>query len=274
MKSILENDLQTGNLIVSRSNMDVYNNGYAWTVTFVGQTGNVNLMESDGTSLLGKNASVRIDFVYPSPPTLRGKTHIFQYNKLLKQYVEQLFTVPFSYQPMDRCGWSVAVTDTAALVGCPNRDTIVPQRNSGSAIVYDLNLLNVRFSIWQVGQSYVVNEGQNVSIVIEREDGVVPSDSSFFIQTIDRNANSSIQTSLRNLYGVNAGFMSSKYAQTVADVIKFSGTALGRSQFYGTPSHQESVWVDGMYDYRAISDYVPIYKPKSFLAENINQNEY
>lgn len=274
MKSILENDLQTGDLLVSRSNIDVYNNGYAWTITFVGKTQQINIMDSDATSLLGKNASVQISFIYPSPPTLRGKTHIFQYSYLLKQYVEQLFAVPFSYQPMDRCGWSVAITDTVALVGCPNRDTIVPERNSGSAAVYDLNLLDVRFSIWQVGQGYIVNEGQNVSIVIEREDGVVPSDSSFFIQSIERNANASMQSILKNLYGITSGFMSTKYAQTIADVTQYAGTAVGRSQFYGTHSHQESVWVDGMYDYRAISDYVPMYKPKAFLAEDINQKEY
>jgi len=273
MKIILENDLQTGTLIVSRSDADVYNNGYAWTITFVGQTSQVNIMDSDTTSLLGKNASVQIRFINPSPPTLRGKTHIFQYSSIVKQYVEQLFAIPFSYQPMDRCGWSTAITPTVVIVGCPNRDTIVPERNSGAAIVYDLNLLNMRFSIWKVGESYIVSEGKNVSIVIEREDGVVPSDSSFFLQTIDRNAGSSMQKLLQNLYGVGDGFLSTQYAQTVADVTKFSGSAVARSQFYGTTSHEESVWIDGMYDYRGISDYVPIYKPKSFLAENQMQNE-
>lgn len=274
MKIILENDLHTGTLIVSRSNVDVYNNGYAWTITFVDQTNQVNIMDSDTTSLLGKNASVQIRFINTSPPTLRGKTHVFQYSNVVNQYVEQLFAIPFSYQPMDRCGWSTAITASVVIVGCPNRDTIVPQRNSGAAIVYDLNLLNMRFSIWKVGESYIVSEGKNVSIVIEREDAVIPSDSSFFLQTIDRNAGSSMQKLLQNLYGVGDGFLSTQYAQTVADVTKFSGSAVARSQFYGTTSHEESVWIDGMYDYRGISDYVPIYKPKSFLAENQIQYEY
>jgi hypothetical protein len=36
---ILEADLGTGDVLVSKSSKDIYDGGYVWTVTFIGQSG-------------------------------------------------------------------------------------------------------------------------------------------------------------------------------------------------------------------------------------------
>jgi hypothetical protein len=79
MKIILEEDLKTGDLIVSRSKVDVYNRGYAWRVTFIGlATTTVSLMEGDAHTLTGTNARVEVTFINEAPPEVRGLSHIFQ----------------------------------------------------------------------------------------------------------------------------------------------------------------------------------------------------
>ena len=55
LKEILEEDLSVGSVFVSRSNVDVYDGGYEWLVTFQGLPGSrhVPLFTSDTTKLVG-----------------------------------------------------------------------------------------------------------------------------------------------------------------------------------------------------------------------------
>jgi hypothetical protein len=91
MKAILEADLQKGALLVSRSNVDVFDNGYSWLITFVEQTDTVSTLFADTMLLTGTNATVEIEFVNNSPRELRGKVHVFQATSKSGLFVEQAF---------------------------------------------------------------------------------------------------------------------------------------------------------------------------------------
>jgi len=266
MKTILENDLSTGNLLVSRSDVDEYDNGYSWLITFAGQTNEVSILYADTLLLTGTNASVDIRFVNEYPAELRGNVHVFLNTG--SEFVEEFFLSPFSHQPIDRCGSAVAISGNYALVGCPNRDSSVPNFNSGAASVYYLSLLNVQFS----SPTYSIVEGNTFSMTVQRNmqttGGLV--DTLFYIETLDRNSVSA-NSFIEGLYGISSSDL--VMYQTARDLSGISGTAVGRSNYYGS-FHNESAWVDGMYDYRAISDYVPVYHPWAFLIEYENITDF
>lgn len=69
--------------------------------------------------------------------------------------------------------------------------------------------------------------------------------------TIDRNAKNEVQGSIKDIFDI----INVPEGKTVTDMIG-AGTATARSQYYGS-NETRSLWVDGMYDYRALSDYVP-----------------
>ena len=260
MVNILQNDLLTGSVLVSRSNVDVYNRGYVWSITFVDKVMDVPLLQADYSELTGTNASVVIQLINPTPPEVRSLTHIFQRANAQSPFTEEVFVFPYSHQPIDLCGYSVAISGYHVVVGCPNRDYIVPNQNSGLGLVFNTQLLNLAFS----SKQYQVNEGNPLVVEIDR---VLPmntdTDILFYVETLDRNAGLFRQKYIADLYGINSNDIT--YPLTAIDKSGTCGSAVARSQYYGS-SHNESAWVDGQYDYRAISDYVPVYVPRSFLS--------
>lgn len=114
-------------------------------------------------------------------------------------------------------------------------------------------------------------EGQPLHVTMQRTvSNQLPVDVLFYISTLDRNAMQDTQLYLQHLYGVTSG--SIPYPQTIADFVGVAGNAIARTQYYGS-IHNESVWIDGMYDYRGISDYVPIHIPQAYLVEYDSLNE-
>jgi hypothetical protein len=277
MEEILEKDLSIGRVIVSRSNVDVYCNGYQWLVTFQEQTGRVPLFEADTSNLAGTNPMVTIQYSNEHTEEVRGKAHVFtlasiESNQASEGYfVEQGFLFPYSHQSNDQCGASVAISEMFALVGCPNRDENVPNNNAGSAGVYSLNILNTAFT----SSTYEITEGETLELPVVRREGVFTtwnsSDALLYVDTLDRNSVAATQASLQNLFGLADGDI--PIMSTAVDESHTAGTAIGRSQFYGS-THNESQWVGGMYDYRGISDYVPFSSANAFLVEydNITQD--
>jgi hypothetical protein len=153
-------------------------------------------------------------------------------------------------------------------LGCPNRDTALSNQNSGAGIIYNLNLLTIGFTQPQ----YSVLEGQHVTVTVDRvASAAAIADVLFFISTSDRNAVASTQQQLQLFYGITNG--SVPYPLTMADQTGLTGLAMARTQYYGS-SHNESLWVDGMYDYHGIADYVPINNPYSFLTEYSNLTDF
>ena len=66
------------------------------------------------------------------------------------------------------------------------------------------------------------------------------------------------------MFGISTGEIPTLH--TAADESGTVGIAVGRSQYYGS-THNESQWVGSMYDYRGISDYVPVSSVQAFLFE-------
>jgi hypothetical protein len=271
---ILQADLNTGPLLVSRSNANQFDGGYVWSVTFLSMDVFANgynfvpQLSGDGTSLTGTNASLTVTFLHQSPPPLRGKTHIFQRAGAGagSLFHEQLFTSPYSYQPVDQCGYAVALrSEYYAMMGCPNRDDAIPGRNTGAALFYDISVLKLQFKSY----GYNVTEGSTLKVELEREEAIAGSadfgeDVLLYVQTLDRNAPPKQQLFVQHKFDILDSELLA--TQTILDATGLVGKADGRANYYGS-AHNESTWIYGVYDYRGISDYVPFNTAGSFLAE-------
>jgi hypothetical protein len=266
---ILEQDLKTGSLRVARSRKDG-DGGYIWQITFMSAATSLisPLAAVDETSIPGSNVNVpnvTVTVINNTPQARRGKTHVFTRESYDQDsdFEEQAFLFPFKYQRVDRCGYAVDVADDYALVGCPNRDYYHPNKNSGSAFIHKLDFLNLKYSDYQPA----VVEGEVFEFdVIKSERGTMTDDIMFYASTLDRNAGRKRQMLIGNLFGLVGYENLFPYAASYVDISGTAGTAMARSQFYGS-THNESRWVDGMYDYRGLSDYVEIDTPTAYLVE-------
>eukprot|EP01041_Mallomonas_annulata_P002557 gene2557-4990_t len=257
LQYIIQTDLLTGDVLVSRSTKGLYDNSYIWTITFVGSTANVNVLEVDPTEMTGTNVAVRVNYTNHIPLETRGKSHVFIRTSNTERFVEQVYAAPFNHQPLDRCGFSVAISGLYTVIGCPNRDTYVSNQNHGSGMVYDLNLINIQFS----KSKYYVTEGNNFYTYITRRRASI-SDVPLYMITLDRNADAIRQSYLGYLYGIIDSDLTFPYL--VTDATGLVGTAIARSQ--------HSRWIDGVYDYRGLSDYYPINQATAFLTEYTSVN--
>ena len=265
MRDMLQNDLKTGPLLVSRSAIDQYSGGYSWSVTFMNYEGEVSLFTADIMLLGGTNATVASKYLNPNPIKLRGMGHLFQRKSIDEPFIEQMFLSPYSYQPMDRCGVSVGISGKYVLMGCPNRDLRLPGQNSGAGFIFHIGLVALDFD-----RKITVKEGNIAEVeIIHDSSNIVDIDEDlfFYLATLDRNAFHSMQVFIQHVFGLPDP--TTTYPDTMLDRSLIVGKAVGRAQFYGS-SHNESSWVDGMYDYRAISDYVPI-KHEEVLLREANQ---
>lgn len=273
MQRILEEDLHTEQLIVSRDRKNLYTDGYIWVVTFLQFRGSVELFQPDIRQLTGSNPSITVKHLNVPSTRHRSKVHLFERISSSKDFVEELFLSPSKYQAADLCGHDIALSGSYALIGCPNRDQSVhPNRQSGAGFLYDLSLLQVQFTT----SSSIVLEGSNISIAMSRDPFRGPrspyigvySDVYYNIQSLDRNANYSTQFFIEDLYDIHNGSLSETFPpQTILDFSSLVGKAHARTQFYGNVTMEASVWVDGRYDYRAVGDYVPLFTSRNLLAE-------
>ena len=252
VKTALQDDLLTGEVLVSRSAVGLYDGSYVWTITFVAQTSYVPPLEVDTHELTGTDVTMIVNYTNPSPIDLRQKSHIFTRVAINTYFTEQMYASPFSHQPIDRCGWSVAVSGSYALVGCPNRDAYTSNANQGSGVIYDLGLVTLQFST----SKYDVIEGGQLKVFVTRHTSY-SDDIAFYMMTLDRNAADSMQQFLGYLYGVVPSTIS--YPSLVTDTVGLVGTAIARNQ--------STRWIDGMYDYRGISDYYPLNVATAYLSE-------
>jgi hypothetical protein len=263
MRKIIEEDLRTGRVSVSRSRVDQYNRGYSWSVTFIDLEGEVSLFEGDASELTGTNARVVTRIINQGPPAVRGKTHIFKADDINgAKFIEEAFLMPFDHQPLDRCGFSVSLTEEYAMTGCPNRDYVVPNKNTGSAMLFHTSLLNVKFE----SKALTVVEGGTLTYNVRRRNPSV-LDILFYIETFDRNHDRYMQDYVGKVFGLSENEVDK--TTTYIDATHLAGTAVARSQWYGS-LRNESIYVDGMYDYRAISDYVPLKEAIAFLNTYTN----
>jgi hypothetical protein len=266
LRRILEEDLGTGRLLVTRSPQNLYDGGYTWSITFIENwERHVPILEADTLRLTGTNASIDIDYVNPSPMPIRSLTHVFTRDSHDDFFVEKAYLSPHLYQPVDLCGYSIALFESTVVVGCPNRDVRVSQNNSGAAFAFDLSLLNFKYT----EHEYLIKEGDVLTVAVDAsfrnsivEHHMYKPDILFYFETLDRNAKSYRQNFISHLFGLNDRVL--QYPDTYVEASHLVGTAVCRTQYYGS-SHYESVWVDGVYDYMAVSDYLEINDPAVIL---------
>jgi hypothetical protein len=266
LKYILEEDLQTNKITVTRSFVDVYDGGYEWDITFLRYRRRVESFVPDTSLLTGTNATITCAVMNPTPSKIRSNVHLFQLNFSTLLYDEQLYLAPYRYQQNDLCGYSLSLSHEYAIVGCPNRDQDIPAQNSGTAMIYDLNIMNLKYE----SSNLSIVEGDDAKIKIIR-DSLSSLDNGrdilYYIQTVDRNANLSVQNFFVDRYDLDND-ASEEAVFSVLDEIGISGKALARSQSYGSDV-RTSRWVDGRYDYFAISDYEQTLQPQVLLSEEI-----
>jgi hypothetical protein len=246
LRTVIEEDLATGTVYVERTGPDIHD-GYMWLVTFKA----INIFETtfpmftcDARELSGRDPLCTVNKMNDVSKKIRSKVHLFTLESEL--WIEQAFLFPRLPQRQDLFGFSVSLDGDFAVVGSPNRESF--NINSGSAIVYDVSFADLRF----VSSRQSIFEGERVVAEVKRDTAKRP----LFIRlrTIDRNAIEKVQHYVNQLFDFRSGEIFPMELTTI-DLLE-QNTAFGRDQFYGS-EEKTSQWVDGMFDYRGISDYSP-----------------
>ena len=167
-------------------------------------------------------------------------------------WTEQAFLFPAVKQRQDLFGHTVALDGDVGAVSLPNRDAQISGVNPGAVSVFNLQFLHFK---WE-RDVYNVTEGGGVALELVREK-YLERLQVLSIESIDRNAESATQYDWSVLYNVARDNVPPLH--TVTDLAG-AGTAYARAQYYGSVENA-SVWVDSMYDYRGVSDYLPIAEP-------------
>jgi hypothetical protein len=248
LRRTLEQDLKCGSVHVTRSDSSDKCGGYTWSITFNNadtfrlQGNGIPALSCYTDKLLGTVPMCSVDVNVGIAKRLRSKAHVFT-KKSSGLWEEQAFLLPHRVQRQDWFGYSVAVNGYNGVVGAPNRDHL--NVNSGAGFVYDLRFVCVSFDSRFSSEI----EGNSIAITLHRENYLSLGPQIIRLKTISRNAEDEVQAYLNNLYSIREEeiFPSGK---TTIDLLYFS-TAFGSP--YGN-----RLWVGGMYDYRAISDYASV----------------
>ncbi|CAM9924718.1 unnamed protein product, partial [Discosporangium mesarthrocarpum] len=266
LKSILEEDFVLGvgvsELVVARSGPDVDTGGYQYSIIFLEETETVPELLVDDSEVTGPNAYVSVEVLNEVPGKLRGVTHVFARQvpgDVESTFREQCFLYPWIKQRQDLFGTTVAISGQFVAVGAPNRDTIhgsmedqnLTDINTGAVEVFNLDFLSLRFE----RLNFTVPEGEALSLDITRSYSLGTTQV-FFIKSIDRNAVQDFQDYIAAVYDLSVAYPDVPVYKTAADVVG-AGTATARSQYYGSDVNR-SLWIGGMFDYRGLSDYLPM----------------
>ncbi|KAL7469376.1 hypothetical protein ACHAXS_009639, partial [Conticribra weissflogii] len=248
LRDAIENNLHSGQVTVSRTIWSDKDEGYSWSITFDSyrpffrEESHINplICDMSATSSLSCEVILENDV----PRNIRSKAHLFDFDEVDRQWKEQSFLFPSIPQRQDTFGSTVAIDGNTVVVGAPNRESL--NINSGSAHVFDIQFLDLRFS----KDSYIVEEGDTIEIEIKRSkfDGhqLVAA------RTMDRNAEDMFQSYINQLFTLKSLDLY-PYDKTSVDILTCN-TAYGRSQYYGS-SERRSRWIDGEFDIHGINDY-------------------
>jgi hypothetical protein len=267
LKRIMMEDLGTGELIISRKGPDVHH-GYTWVVTFAEYDGNAPPLTTRG-QLTGSGVDIVADVLSVPNDPIRDGAYLFTRTGTV--WTEQAALRPNAFQPSPLFGHDVALDGQFGVVGAPNRDTFVSGSNSGAAILFNLNFLNLKFTelVTTVGEG---DASGLFTMTVQRcgggdgDDCVLATGSDFedivYFYTGDYVSDAD-PTVLRQLTRAQGGvgarnFGTSGYGAGANGWLAYDqvGTATGRSQFYGS-TVEGSKFVGGQFDYGAVSDYTP-----------------
>jgi len=254
VRRALEQDLNCGSVNVTRAEAPDRCGGYTWSGTFNDsesyrlQGSGIPILSCSTGTLSGTAPRCSVRVTSDVVKKLRSKAHVFR-KQPNGSWEEQAFLLPHRPQRQDLFGYSVALDGRVGLVGAPNRDML--NVNGGAALVFDLRFVDVSFG----ARSYKGLEGESIEVKVHRKNSLRLDQQILGLATIDRNADNDMQNYENNLYS----FRSQEIfpgGKTSTDLLSFS-TALGRSK-------GNNLWIHGMYDYRAISDYSPIERLYTF----------
>ena len=163
----LMKSLSTGIVVVSRKGPDTQG-GYSWTVTFAEHAHkNILPLRVNSTELLtGTDAQVSVEIINEIMPNIRGAAHVFK--RRGETWTEHAVMSPFFSQNGDLFGSALGISGQYAVVGAPNRDSVVSGMNAGSAIVYNLGFLNVKF---EHSEYYAGEDEGSINITLKVCDG-------------------------------------------------------------------------------------------------------
>ncbi|KAG5180011.1 hypothetical protein JKP88DRAFT_279922 [Tribonema minus] len=254
-------------LYVTRSGADPMTQGHQFTVVFLGEEGDVPKLVADASATSGPGAYVSVEVANAVPSRVRGMAHVFQRVSpadMSEPFVEQCFLYPFLQQRQDLFGSSVALSWPFVAVGAPNRDTStggianlnLVDANTGTAIIFTLDFLRVRFS----QDKYQVPEGETATLEVNRSATDVVQ--VFFLKSLDRNAPPPFSTYVASIFDLRINPPDVSLYDTPLDVVG-AGTAMAGAQQYGS-AYTTSLWSAGAFDYRALADYIPIEDMKLF----------
>jgi hypothetical protein len=247
LKETLENELHTGPIQVSRSELSNEKGGYKWAITFA--THASSWSSEIATPKLSCEIKQHneykqrcsVDFFGGTMDHVRGKVHLFTASDNI--WVEQAYLFPAEPQLQDDFGYVVDVDNNIAVVGAPNRNLL--NINSGAAIIYDISFSNYYFN----SSSYTIEEGETLEIPVHKRKKTVTS--IIGIRSLDINAEDYHQNIVNMMWGPFTNEL-----RTPIELIT-GNTASTNDQYYGNDDNR-SEWVNGMFDYRATNDYQSI----------------
>ena len=253
LKHVLEEDLKTGDISVSRSSFPDNYGGYSWSITFetfhsnFAREAQIPLLDCEPTEMMPGQLQCEVEILQNIPKRLRGKAHIFtkDHRGIWK---EQCFLFPNYPQRQDKFGSSVAIANNIVVVGASNRELL--NVNSGAVLLFHIDFLNLSFD----SSTYDVIEGNELNLKLTR----LKSETSQFLrlQSLNKNTSKEKEGYVNWLFSFHPPAESDPLAKTASDYLTHD-TAFGRSQYYGSMENR-SLWIQGMFDYRAISDYTPL----------------
>ncbi len=174
--------------------------------------------------------------------SVTGKAHLFGFKDGI--WIESSFLFPHDPQNSDLFGTSVSIDNDIAIIGSPNR--LLLNINSGSASVYDLSFSKFYFPMLK----YYAKEGSSLAIPLRRSS--IEGTEIIGYKSLDRNADSFTQDYISRLFQFQT-LEDTSPAKTAVDLL-YNNKAYGRSHYYGGFDNR-SLWIDGVYDYNARSDY-------------------
>lgn len=239
MREIIESNLVSGAVSVSRSDLPDKDGGHTWRVTFESSESvfrDVNKTPTiQCTAFVLSSLSCKTQIEQDMARDIRGKVHLFDFDEVEDIWTEQSFLFSNAPQKQDLLGTAVSIDGNTAVTGAPNRELV--NINSGAALVYDISFLDFKFP----DGPYFLTEGNEVDIRVERMSSGKSQAVSF--RTMDSNAEKDFQHYISDLYSMRTLDIS---AHTPVELLT-GNTASG--------VEHPSLFITGMYDIQGVNDY-------------------
>lgn len=262
IQTALEQELGVGQVRITRSPYLPSNRTYTWLITFLKAPDDMHLLQATTVHMYNRyNGNVSTAWVNPPCERVVSRVHLFSRLAPHAEFTEDLYAYPNWDQPAAMFGHALALSNYRLIVGAPNADTPSNIHNAGAVLVYSLDLLKTQLSVTALD----VTEGDTATLMLEWRPSFMIDDDAieFMVSTLDSNPNPSLQEVIRRAFAIDIHRARERRFDTLVDMAGVTGTAMGRTW----ANNQTSMWSQGIYDYRAVSDYFLLDK-QLWLSEN------